>query len=84
MFWGAGTDHAGWLVNCLDEFASREISLTKIESRPRRGRLGSYMFFADLAADAAEPAALAALEGLRKICDEVRVLGSYSAAAPAT
>ena len=39
----------GWLVRCLDEFARREINLTKIESRPRRERLGSYMFFVDLA-----------------------------------
>ncbi len=84
VFWGPGTDHAGWLVGCLGEFASREINLTKIESRPRRGRLGSYMFFADLDAGAAEPAVAEALERLQRICDEVRVLGSYAAAAPAT
>ena len=49
VFWGAGADSPGWLVRCLDEFARREINLTKIESRPRRERLGSYMFFVDLA-----------------------------------
>ncbi len=35
-------------MRCLDEFARREINLTKIESRPRRERLGHYMFFVDL------------------------------------
>ena len=38
----------GWLVRCLTEFADREINLTKIESRPRREGLGSYVFFVDL------------------------------------
>ncbi len=48
VFWGAGAERPGWLVRCLDEFARRDINLTKIESRPRRQGLGSYMFFADL------------------------------------
>jgi prephenate dehydratase len=83
VFWGAGADHAGWLVRCLDEFAQREINLTKIESRPRREGMGSYMFFADFDERAEDAAAGAALDGLRAICEEVRVLGSYRAAAPA-
>jgi prephenate dehydratase len=82
VFWGPGAEHPGWLVGCLNEFATRGINLTKIESRPRREELGSYMFFADLDAGG-EPALLeAALDGLRGICEEVRVLGSYAAAAP--
>ena len=48
VFWGPGAERPGWLVRCLDEFARRDINLTKIESRPRRERLGSYMFFVDL------------------------------------
>jgi prephenate dehydratase len=81
LFWGLGADHAGWLVRCLQEFARREINLTKIESRPRRERLGSYVFFADLAAAGSEPRVAEAIASLREMCEEVRVLGSYPAAA---
>ena len=80
VFWGPGAERAGWLVGCLDEFASREINLTKIESRPRRERLGHYMFFADLEGWAQDAAVAEALAGLRSHCEEVLVLGSYAAA----
>jgi prephenate dehydratase len=83
VFWGAGADSPGWLVRCLDEFARREINLTKIESRPRRERLGHYMFFVDLetGADAeSERRVSDAIAEVRGMCAEVRVLGSYPAA----
>jgi prephenate dehydratase len=85
VFWGAGAERPGWLVRCLDEFARREINLTKIESRPRREWLGSYMFFADLAGRAGEGTVAEAIDGLAGMCERVRVLGSYaSAGAPAS
>jgi prephenate dehydratase len=80
VFWGAGAGSPGWLVRCLNEFADREINLTRIESRPRRERLGSYMFFADLEGRADEEPVASALRGVAEICAEVRVLGSYRAA----
>jgi prephenate dehydratase len=84
VFWGPGADSPGWLVHSLDEFARREINLTKIESRPRRQRLGSYMFFADLSGHAEQASVAEAIAGVRSRCQEVRVLGSYRAArAPA-
>lgn len=76
-FWGPGDDSPGWLVRCLSEFAFRGVNLTKIESRPLRGRLGRYRFFVDLEGAAGDDAVIAALEGLRGLCDEVRTLGSY-------
>jgi prephenate dehydratase len=82
VFWGPGTERSGWLVRCLDEFASRQINLSKIESRPRRRGLGSYMFFADLEGDENEPLVAEALEGLRGQCEQVRILGSYRSALP--
>jgi prephenate dehydratase len=80
VFWGAGAERAGWLVRCLDEFARRDINLTKIESRPRRRRLGNYMFFADLAGRTENPAVAEAIAGVEGMCEAVRVLGSYRAA----
>jgi prephenate dehydratase len=81
VFWGAGADSPGWLVRCLNEFARREINLTKIESRPRRERLGHYMFFVDLeGAPQTEEGVSDAVADVRECCEEVRVLGSYPAA----
>ena len=80
VFWGAGADHAGWLVLCLNEFARREINLTKIESRPMREQLGQYMFFVDFEGSLEDEAVAQALTGLRTMCEQARVLGSYPAA----
>ena len=81
VFWGPGADSPGWLVRCLDEFARREINLTKIESRPRRARLGHYMFFVDLVGGVeTERSVSDAVSGVREMCEELRVLGSYPTA----
>jgi prephenate dehydratase len=79
VFWGPGADSPGWLVRCLSEFSQREVNLTRIESRPRREGLGSYMFFCDLEGHALEPAVAAALSALRGHVAELRVLGSFPA-----
>jgi prephenate dehydratase len=81
VFWGAGADSPGWLVRCLNEFARRDINLTKIESRPRRERLGHYMFFVDLDGSLeGEGDVSDAVADVSEMCEEVRVLGSYPAA----
>jgi prephenate dehydratase len=80
LFAGAGDASPGWLVRCLSEFAFRGVNLTKIESRPRRRQLGHYLFLVDLEGAASDAAARDAVEGLRKHCEEVRVLGTYEAA----
>ena len=80
VFWGAGSSGPGWLVRCLSEFAERDVNLTRIESRPRRQRLGEYMFFLDLDGGTDDPAVAAAIGGLRTHADVVRVLGSFPAA----
>jgi prephenate dehydratase len=77
VFAGPGDNSPGWLVRCLAEFADRSINLTKIESRPKRGQLGHYIFVADLEGSTAEPTVAEAIEALRTHCEEVRVLGSY-------
>ena len=79
VFWGGGDQSPGWLVDVLNEFAGRAVNLTRIESRPRRVGLGSYMFFCDLDGAASNPAVAAAIAGLRGHCEAVRVLGSFPA-----
>jgi prephenate dehydratase len=81
VFWGGGDLQPGWLVACLTEFSSRGISLSRIESRPRRIGLGHYMFFCDLVGPASNPQVAAAIAGLEAHCEAVRVLGSFPAAA---
>ena len=79
VFWGAGDESPGWLVAVLHEFADRGINLTRIESRPRRVRLGHYMFFVDLEGAEADPPVGEALRALRERVQTLRVLGSYPA-----
>jgi prephenate dehydratase len=72
-----GADHPGALVDALTEFSSREVNLTRIESRPLRRGLGRYMFFVDLEGAEADEAVAAAIRALRAKAESVRVLGSY-------
>jgi prephenate dehydratase len=80
VFWGVGSEAPGWLVHCLSEFATREVNLTRIESRPRKQGLGRYMFFLDLEGRDVEPHVADALAGLRGHVEVLRVLGSFPAA----
>ena len=69
----------GALFKALSVFALRDISLSKIESRPRRGHPWEYVFYADYLRGDDEPARKA-LDHLREISDFVKVLGIYPAA----
>jgi prephenate dehydratase len=80
LFAGAGDAQPGWLVRCLSEFAFRGVNLTKIESRPMRGRLGHYLFHVDMEGRADEASVADAVAALHAHCDEVRLLGTYPAA----
>jgi prephenate dehydratase len=69
----------GALHKALRVFAERDISLSKIESRPMRGRPWEYVFYADfLRGD--DKLARGALMQLRAVADMVKVLGVYPAA----
>ena len=82
VFWGFNDESPGALVGVLGELAEREVNLTKIESRPRRVRLGHYMFFADLEGAADDPRVGEALTALSARVQTLRVLGSYPVIAP--
>jgi len=69
----------GALFKALSVFALRDISLSKIESRPVRGRPWEYVFYVDILRGDDE-AARNALHHLGEIADLVKVLGIYPAA----
>jgi prephenate dehydratase len=73
-------DRTGALLELLSEFAVRGISLTRIESRPTRQRLGVYSFSLDCEGHVAEARVGEALAALHRVCDDVRFLGSYARA----
>jgi prephenate dehydratase len=73
----------GALHACLGELASRQINLTKLESRPDRRRPWHYVFYVDVEGHADDPACRAALDGLRERTSFLKVLGSYPAASTA-
>ncbi|HXB67012.1 MAG TPA: prephenate dehydratase domain-containing protein [Candidatus Acidoferrales bacterium] len=67
----------GALFRALSAFALRDLSLTKIESRPLRGKPWEYLFYLDFLGRADSPNAQNALNHLREIADFIRVLGCY-------
>ena len=71
-------DHPGALMEVLDEFALRGVNLTRIESRPTGAALGRYCFSIDCEGHLDDARVGEALMGLRRICADVRFLGSYA------
>jgi prephenate dehydratase len=69
----------GALFKSLSVFALRDISLSKIESRPMRGRPWEYVFYVDFLRGDDEPARNA-LRHLEEVAEFVKVLGIYRAA----
>ncbi|QSB05221.1 prephenate dehydratase [Natronoglycomyces albus] len=70
-------DQVGALMVVLNEFAARDVNLTKIESRPTGQKLGRYVFFLDCAGHVNDEPVSQALKGLKSVSSEVRYLGSY-------
>lgn len=79
-------DHPGALLEILEQFATRGVNLTRIESRPTGNGMGRYCFAVDCEGHVADARVGEALVGLRRICADVRFLGSYPRAdgVPAT
>jgi prephenate dehydratase len=72
-----GQDHPGALLEILTEFAVRGVNLTRIESRPAGGGIGDYLFSVDIEGHVDDARVGEALMGLRRVCAQVRYLGSY-------
>jgi len=67
----------GALLAALAEFGIRGIDLTRIESRPTRTELGTYLFFVDCLGHIDDDAVAEALKALHRRCADVRYLGSW-------
>jgi prephenate dehydratase len=69
-------DRPGLLYELLGEFAKRRINLTKIESRPSKGKLGDYLFFIDMQGHEDEKRIKDSFSVIKKSFF-LKVLGSY-------
>ena len=67
----------GSLYRALGVFASRDINLMKLESRPSRERPWEYVFYLDVEGAAQDPTLVAALEDLQASVAAVQILGSF-------
>ncbi len=67
----------GALYKSLAVFALRDLDLFKIESRPRVGHPGRYLFYLDVEGCASDEPVERALAHLGEITAELKVLGSY-------
>lgn len=67
----------GALYSCLGAFATRQINLTKLESRPSRDRPWEYIFYADFEGHMDDAPCAEALADLHKYTSMIKILGSY-------
>ena len=69
-------DKPGLLYSLLGQFAKNDVNLTKIESRPSKGKLGDYIFYIDLQGNSTDPNVSAAFKEIEKDFF-LKILGSY-------
>lgn len=77
LAFSVGANVPGSLVKPLQVFASRDINLSRIESRPTKRSLGDYLFFIDLEANATHPSIQIALAELKSHTGILKIFGSY-------
>jgi len=70
-------DHPGALMGILEQFATRGVNLSRIESRPTGQFLGDYFFSIDADGHLADERIADAIRGLHRISPGLRFLGSY-------
>jgi len=70
-------DEVGALLRILERFRDHGLNLTFIESRPSRRRMWDYCFFIDFEGHIADRHVAEAIEEVRRVCGEVKLLGSY-------
>lgn len=74
------SDRPGALLELLEQFSTRGITMSRIESRPTGDRLGLYQFSIDLLGHIREARVADALLGVHRVAMSVKFLGSYPSA----
>jgi prephenate dehydratase len=70
-------NEAGALFKAMACFALRGVNLTKLESRPLRGRPWEYLFSLDLAGRSTDVNVAKSIEHLSEMTSTLKILGSY-------
>ncbi len=70
-------DHAGGLLELLEQFAARGINMTRLESRPTGAAMGSYGFSIDFEGHLDDARVAETLMSLHRVAARVRFFGSY-------
>ncbi len=70
-------DRSGSLYHVLHSFASRDINLTRIESRPAKHSVGQYIFYLDFQGHRDEELGREVLREIKEQVSWLKVLGSY-------
>ncbi len=70
-------DKPGLLYKVMGEFATRGVNLAKVESRPPKQELGSYIFLIDCDGHRDDPKVKEALERVKAMASMFKVFGSY-------
>ena len=68
---------SGSLYGILSHFIYNDLNMTKIESRPIKGRPWEYCFFVDFEGNLEDPAVKNAIRGLREESQNLKILGNY-------
>ena len=68
---------SGSLYGILSHFIYNDLNMTKIESRPIKGRPWEYCFFVDFEGNLEDPAVKNAIRGLREEAQNLKILGNY-------
>jgi chorismate mutase/prephenate dehydratase len=77
MFSLKDAGNVGTLYNALKPFAEHGVNLTKIESRPHKGKAWDYIFFVDLEGHYTDEPLASALQEFQVVCSDLKLLGSY-------
>ncbi|MBF2718748.1 MULTISPECIES: prephenate dehydratase [unclassified Psychrobacter] len=70
-------DKAGALIEILKPLSYHGVSMTSIETRPERPNKWAYVFFIDMDGHVNDPNVSAAINDIRPLVKDLRVLGSY-------